>query len=66
MAEAQRVKRAVERTAAELRRLPTYAWRSWLVYLLKNLETETDPDEYIGALRTLQCDIRARLSTGQW
>ena len=46
MTEPQRVKRAVERTALELRRSPTYAWRRWLVYLLKNLEAETDPDDY--------------------
>jgi hypothetical protein len=64
--EPQRVKRVVERVSLELRRLPTYAWRSWLVYLLKNLEAETEPDEYAAALRALQIDIRERLATGQW
>ncbi len=59
-------KRAIERAAAELRRVPAYAWRSWLVYLLKCLEANSDPDEYQSTLRAVQCDIRSRLATGQW
>ncbi len=66
MAQCQYVQRAIERATLALRRLPPYDWRSWLVYLLKTMEAEADPDEYQAALRAVQGDIRARLATGRW
>ena len=66
MTEMPPVQVAMAQAATELTDMPAYAWRTWIVYMLRCLEKGSRPDEYRQALQALQAEIAARLLVGRW
>ena len=62
----QRVRRATDLAANELREMKPDAWSGWVALLLQELEPHSTAGEYRSMLEALQHAITTRIETGHW